>query len=150
MGLGANHPHSFQFLPVISAVSFDPFSVTLCSRSWYDFSRLCPPLLFLPKQTTQMRNPRYWWTGRLFKKEKKTTLYWALLLLLSQWKCQSLGLQCSSCRSRLPLICVTPREGSMVLAACWEYRSASYMSWTLSHPLITAHIHLTGGGGDAD
>lgn len=72
MGLGASHPHSFQFLPVIIAVSFDPFSVTLCSPSWYDFSLLCPPLLFPPQQTTQMRNPRYWWTGRMLKTNKQT------------------------------------------------------------------------------
>lgn len=91
MGLGASHPHSFQFLPVIIAVSFDPFSVTLCSPSWYDFSLLCPPLLFPPQQTTEMRNPRYWWTGRMLKtskqtknkqtKTKKKTLYWAFRTL---------------------------------------------------------------------
>lgn len=58
-GLGANHPHSIQFLPVMSTVSFDPFSVTLCLPSWYDFSLLCPVMPFPPKQTTQMRNSRY-------------------------------------------------------------------------------------------
>lgn len=65
VGLGANHPHPIQFLPVMRAVSFDPFSVTLCLPSCYDFSLLCPLLLFPPRQTTQMRNSRYWWTDTL-------------------------------------------------------------------------------------
>ena len=56
----------------------------------------------------------------------------------------------SSCSSRLPLIRVTPRDGSRGRAACGEYRSTSYMSWTLPSPLITSHIHLPGGGGDAE
>lgn len=82
VGLGANHPQPIQFLPVMTAVSFDPFSVTLCLPSWYDFSLLCPLLLFPPKQTTQMRNSRYWWTDRLLiTLYVKPSKHWALLYL---------------------------------------------------------------------
>lgn len=48
LGLGANHPHSIQFLPVMSAVSFDPFGVTLRLPSWYNFNLLCPLIRFPP------------------------------------------------------------------------------------------------------
>lgn len=82
--------------------------------------------------------------------EAFTTLASSTSLLFSWWRCHSLGLQCSSCSSRLPLICVTPREGSRSPAACGEYRSTSYMSWTLPPPLITSHIHLPEGGGDGE
>lgn len=63
VGFRTKHPHSIQFLSVISTVSFDPFSETLCLHSWGDFSPFCPPLLFPPKQTTLMRNSWRWWKG---------------------------------------------------------------------------------------
>lgn len=61
VGSGANLPHWIHFFPVMSSVSFDPFSVTLCLPSWYRFNLLCPLRRVACKQTAQMRNLRYWW-----------------------------------------------------------------------------------------
>lgn len=152
-GLGANHPHLIQFLPVMSAVSFDPFSVTLCLPSWYDFSLLYPVLLFPLKQTTLMRNSSYWWTERLL-----ITLYVNPSDISPPLPCcyssegGARALLCNAVPAAAGCLWSVwpPKEGSRGLAPCGEHRSTSLMSWTLPSPLITSHIHLPGGGGEAE